>query len=89
MSVPAGSTPLATAFEEYAANQEQWYDDFVDVLEKMLSNGYDANSFVDTPDHETNIICPKWPNMWDGNRFYNCFHDLKGISKSNIWIISI
>ena len=80
MSVPQGSTPLATAFEEYAADQEKWYSDFVDVLEKMLSNGYDTTSLVDAPDHETNVICPR-QNPWNGNKFYNCFHNSQGTTK--------
>ena len=75
MSVPEGSPALANMFEEYAADQEKWYSDFVDVLEKMLSNGYDAESLVETPDHETNVICPL-QNPWSWNKFYNCFHDV-------------
>ena len=74
---PQGATPLATAFEEYAADQEKWYNDFVDVLEKMLNNGYDVNDLIEAPDHETNVICSR-PNPWDWRKFYNCYHDVRG-----------
>ena len=76
-TVPIGSKPLAMAFDEYAADQEKWYSDFVDVLEKMLANGYDDDNLVDAPDHETGLICPR-QNPWDWNKFYNCFHDTQG-----------
>jgi len=76
MSVPDGATPLSTVFEEYAADQEKWYLDFVDVLEKMLGNGYDDGSLVSAPDHSTNVICPR-QNPWDWRRFYNCYHDIE------------
>ena len=78
MSVPEGATPLSTVFEEYAADQEKWYLDFVDVLEKMLGNGYDEESLVSAPDHATNVICPR-QNPWDWRKFYNCYHDIEGI----------
>ena len=77
MSFPSGSTPLATMFEEYAADQERWYIDFVDVLEKMLNNGYGDDALVETPDHETNVVCPR-QGPWDWRKFYNCFHDIRG-----------
>ena len=77
MSFPSGSTPLATMFEEYAADQERWYIDFVDVLEKMLNNGYEEDALVETPDHETNVVCPR-QGPWDWRKFYNCFHDIRG-----------
>ena len=41
MQIPSGSTPLYKIFEEYASNQTKWINDFVPVLEKMLSNGYE------------------------------------------------
>ena len=59
MSIPEGATPLSTAMEEYAADQEKWYTDFVDVLEKMLANGYDEEALLLAPDHVTNVICPR------------------------------
>ncbi len=37
---PAGSTPLHEVFEEYADSQDAWIGEFIDVLEKMLANGY-------------------------------------------------
>ena len=78
LSFPSGATPLANVFEEYAADQEKWYNDFVDVLEKMLHNGYEEDTLVDTPDHETNVKCPRQnPHNW--RKFYNCFHDVQGI----------
>ena len=77
MSVPEGASPLSTMFDTYAADQEKWYTDFVDVLEKMLDNGYDSGSLQVAPDHVTNVICPRQnPNDW--RKFYNCYHDIEG-----------
>ena len=77
MAVPEGASPLSTMFDTYAADQEKWYTDFVDVLEKMLDNGYDAGSLQIAPDHVTNVICPRQnPNDW--RKFYNCYHDIEG-----------
>ena len=76
MSIPEGATPLSTAMEEYAADQEKWYTDFVDVLEKMLANGYDEEALVLAPDHVTNVICPRGSPF--GQKFYNCYHDIEG-----------
>ena len=79
LSVPSGATPLSTVFEEYAADQEKWYSDFVDVFEKMLNNGYDETSLTENIDHETNVLCPRQDPFGVWNKFYNCYHDTRGI----------
>ena len=40
LEYPEGSTPLYQIFEEYAADNQKWVDDFIPALEKMLANGY-------------------------------------------------
>ena len=40
LEYPKGSTPLYKIFEEYAADNQKWIDDFIPTLEKMLANGY-------------------------------------------------
>ena len=79
LSFPSGATPLSTVFEEYAANQEKWYSDFVDVFEKMLNNGYDETSLTENIDHETNVLCPRQDPFGVWNKFYVCYHDIRGI----------
>lgn len=69
LEYPPGSTPLHQVFEEYAADQQLWLDEFVPALEKMLSNGYDT--LVTGPDQTTNVFCNRvdaWVH-WD---FTNC-----------------
>ena len=73
MQVPDGSTPLHEIFEEYAADQQKWINDFVPTLEKMLSNGYAENELVDAPDQYTGIHC-KRQEVNDYNNYYNCFN---------------
>ena len=92
LSVPSGATPLSTVFEEYAADQEKWYSDFVDVFEKMLNNGYDETSLTENIDHETNVLCPRQDPFGVWNKFYNCYHDTRGIEsyfKGLSWKTSI
>ena len=79
LSFPSGATPLSTVFEEYAADQEKWYSDFVDVFEKMLNNGYDETSLTENIDHETNVLCPRQDPFGVWNKFYVCYHDIRGI----------
>ena len=40
LELPKGSTPLHQIFEEYAAENQKWIEDFIPAFEKMLSNGY-------------------------------------------------
>ena len=37
---PTGSTPLHAVFEEYAADQDVWIEQYIPAHEKMISNGY-------------------------------------------------
>ena len=55
---PAGSTPLYKVMEEYADNQTTWIDHYFKAHEKMVSNGYAAESLTTAPDHYTGITCP-------------------------------
>ena len=32
--------------EDYATNQQKWFDDFVNVLHKMSANGYEENNLT-------------------------------------------
>ena len=32
--------------EDYAANQQKWFDDFVDALQKMSANGYEEDNLT-------------------------------------------
>ena len=71
MQIPKGSTPLHQIFEEYAADQQKWVNDFIPTLEKMLSNGYKDNDLVDAPDQYTGIHCQR-QEVNDHSNYYNC-----------------
>ena len=58
LAEPPGSEPTYKIFEEYAADQTAWLDDFTDAFEKMMRNGYqDTNPLQDGPDVHTNVDC--------------------------------
>ena len=47
MSYPEGTNdPIHAVFEEYAADQSKWVDDFIPTYEKMLSNGYNRSNIL-------------------------------------------
>ena len=71
LQIPDGSTPLHAIFDEYAADQQKWVNDFVPTLEKMLSNGYKEGELVDAPDQYTGIECTRL-DRHDGMPYYNC-----------------
>lgn len=71
LAEPPGSTPVSAVFKEYAEDQDQWFDEFVPVLEKMLSNGYDG--LASGPDQYTDVTCPL-QNPHDPFRYTNCYH---------------
>ena len=71
LSIPDGSTPLNEVFDEYAANQQKWVEDFVPTFEKMLSNGYEEGELLDGPDQYTGIECNRQPK-YDGANYHNC-----------------
>ena len=72
LEYPPGSTPLHQIFEEYASNQQQWLDDFVPTLEKMLANGYGGNELTPGPDQYSNVSCNR-VGTWEGNKYTNCY----------------
>ena len=74
LEYPSGSTPLHKIFEEYAADNQKWIDDFAPALEKMLSNGYDNNDLVLAPDQYSKVKCPRVnPGEWFS--YSNCYID--------------
>ena len=47
LSYPEGTNdPIHAVFEEYAADQSKWVDDFIPTYEKMLSNGYNRSNIL-------------------------------------------
>ena len=38
--------PLYAIIDDYAANQQKWFDDFVGVVRKMTANGYEVSSLT-------------------------------------------
>ena len=80
LEYPAGSTPLHQVFEEFAAENQKWVDEFVPALEKMLSNGY--TDLTLGPDQFTGVKCPRF-NPWDGSRYSNCYIDSETQSKTS------
>ena len=85
LEYPPGSTPLYQIFEEYAADQQKWVDDFFPTMEKMLSNGYD--DLVQGPDQTTGVACNRIP-LHTGGTFTNCYKPslITGIlSKKNLF----
>ena len=86
MSIPDGSTPLHEIFEEYAADQQKWVNDFVPALEKMLSNGYNDEDLVDAPDQYTGIQCTR-QDLHDGNNYYNCRNPEETVDQSDAFFI--
>ena len=48
LAVPEGSTPLYQIVEEFADDQDAWIRAFIPTLEKVLSNGYQANDLQDS-----------------------------------------
>ena len=79
LEYPAGATPLHQVFEEFAAENQKWVDEFVPALEKMLSNGY--NGLTLGPDQFTGVKCPRF-NPWDGSKYSNCYIDSETQSKT-------
>ena len=71
LQVPEGSTPLHKIFEEYAADQQKWVNDYVPTFEKMLSNGYNSEELANAPDHYTGVICSRFPGDY---KYYSCYH---------------
>ena len=81
LEYPSGSTPLYKIFEDYAANQQNWLNDFVPSLEKMLSNGY--NSLTLGPDQATDIICNRpGEGSWYQWKYTNCYPSTEIQSKT-------
>jgi len=85
LEYPAGSTPLHQVFEEFAAENQKWVDEFVPALEKMLSNGY--TDLTLGPDQFTGVKCPRF-NPWDGSRYSNCYIDSETQTKDAFYLIS-
>ena len=73
MSIPDGSTPLNQIFEEYAADQQKWINDYVPTFEKMINNGYTSEELTSVPDYHTGIICPRF--IKGGYRYYSCYNE--------------
>ena len=81
LEYPEGSTPLHEIFEEYAADQNKFVEDFIGAFEKMLSNGYETLSLG--PDQYTDVICTR--PVKSGNwKYTNCY--LEDEISSNICI---
>ena len=38
--------PLYAIIDDYAANQQKWFDDFVAVVHKMTANGYEISALT-------------------------------------------
>ena len=74
MQVPEGSTPLHEIFEEYAADQQKWVDDYVPTFEKMLSNGYNSEELTDAPDHFTGVVCSRYSPKVQAYKYYSCYY---------------
>ena len=72
MQVPSGSTPMHEIYEEYAADQQKWIEDYVPTFEKMISNGYGAGELTNAPDHYTNVICPR-PKENGWSYYFSCY----------------
>ena len=74
LEYPPGSTPLHQIFEEYASNQQQWLDDFVPTLEKMLANGYGGNELTPGPDQYSDVYCNRVERYEHVNiKYTNCY----------------
>ena len=73
LQVPSGSTPLHEIFEEYAADQQKWINDYVPTFEKMINNGYTSEELTSVPDYHTGIICPRF--IKGGYRYYSCYNE--------------
>ena len=86
MSVPEGTTPMHEIFEEYAADQQKWVNDFVPTLEKMLSNGYQYDDLVDAPDQYTGIECTRQPKD-DKFEYYNCRNPAETVDQNEAFYI--
>jgi len=87
LEYPAGSTPLHQIFEEYAADNQKWVDEFVPALEKMLSNGYNSDDLVLAPDQYSDVKCPR-VNPYEGFRYSNCYIDTEIQTKEAFSLIS-
>jgi hypothetical protein len=67
---PAGSgEPFYTIFEEFASNQQNFVQDFIIAMEKMLDNGYPEGLTL-APDHWADASCPLTP---DRNTPFTCY----------------
>ena len=84
LEYPEGSTPLHKIFEEYAADQNKFVQDFIRAFEKMLSNGYETLSLG--PDQFTDVICNR-AEKWGGWKYTNCY--LEDEINSNVGFIKI
>ena len=81
LEYPAGSgTPLYQIFEEFAADNQIWVDEFVHALEKMLSNGYNDDDLTLGPDQYSGIKCPRF-NPDEDYKYTNCYPDSEIDSK--------
>merc|ERR1712107_376658 len=43
---PGDTNSLADYIDHYAENQEDWINDFIPAMEKMIANGYNRNDLV-------------------------------------------
>ena len=85
---PIGSTPLHEVFEEYAADQQKWVNDYVPTFEKMISNGYTDGELQDAPDQWTDVVCPRPSRDFDPYKYHSCYHTSEISPNQSFYLIS-
>ena len=83
LSVPASDNPTSWYMETYAREQHMWLRDFANVLDKMMTNGYEDGSSWPIVDQWTGVSCsPR------GAEYSQCWHNCQSIPDQEVVIES-
>ena len=83
LSVPESDNSTSWYMETYAREQHRWLNDFADVLDKMMTNGYQDGTSWPVVDQWTDVSCsPR------GSVYSQCWHDSHSFSDEVVLIES-